>query len=102
MDATPALAFVARRERRIVAIFRQKGATSGPTAQRLQQLGLNDGRILRGLIATSIIRKAGPERYFLNEQAWNTRPRSAVSPRAVGIAGLLLVVLIITIYLLQR
>jgi hypothetical protein len=75
MTAVTSLASTLRHERKIVAAFRQLGAISGERAQRLKKLGLSDGPILRGLVTAEIVRRAGAERYFLDEQVWATRRR---------------------------
>jgi len=100
--AAAALALVARREHQVVAAFREKRATSGPTARKLRELGLNDSRVLRALITAEIIRKAGPERYFLNEVAWTARPQPKIPVRTVVIVALVLTIIIAVAFLAQR
>ncbi|HWO88078.1 MAG TPA: hypothetical protein VNL98_02890 [Gemmatimonadales bacterium] len=72
MASTAAQALAAS-ESRIVGLFRAGGALNSATAQRLQKLGLSDGKELRGLVKASIIRRAGAGRYFLSETTWATR-----------------------------
>ena len=76
----------ARFERQIVKVFRSQRAVSGPAALRLRDLGLKDSEVLRHLVATTIVRKAGPERYFLHEPTWAARGH--MSWRAVGVMAL--------------
>jgi hypothetical protein len=76
----------ARFERQIVKTFRTRGAVSGPSAQRLRDLGLKDTHLLRHLITATIVRKAGPERFFLHEATWAAR--DDMSWRTVGYLGL--------------
>lgn len=97
----PAL-LTARYERQIVKAFRSRGATSGPTAQRLRDLGLKDTDHLRVLVTATILRKAGPERFYLHEATWAARDH--MSWRTVGLlAGAVGVVLLgMLIYRLVR
>jgi hypothetical protein len=60
----------ARYERQIVQAFRSRRAVSGPAARRLRDLGLKDTEVLRQMVRATIVRKAGPERYFLHEATW--------------------------------
>jgi hypothetical protein len=100
--AAAALALVARREHQIVAAFREKRATSGPTARKLRELGLNDSRVFRALVTAAVIRKAGPERYFLSEAAWTTRPQPKIPVRTVVIVALMLAIIIGVVFLVRR
>jgi len=102
MGTPAALAFTAKREREIIAVFRQEHATSGPKAQPLRQLGLRDSRVLRSLITATVIRKAGPERYFLDETAWAARPQPTLDPRRVILFLVGLAVVAIVIFLARR
>lgn len=81
-----------------MALFRAKNATAGDTAQRLRELGLSDSVALRGMVLASVVRKAGADRYFLDEQAW-ARRRNLTGSLAlrVGVA-LALVVLAAVLY----
>jgi hypothetical protein len=63
----------ARYERDIVKVFRRHWATSAPAARRLRDLGLKDTSVLQGLLAAAVLRRAGPERYFLHEPTWAAR-----------------------------
>lgn len=85
----PAL-LTARYQRTIVKAFRLHNAISGQAAQRLRDLGLKDSDVLRQLVTATVVRKAGPERYFLHEPTWDAR--SHVSSRTLG--GLVLMVLL--------
>ncbi len=80
-----------RFERQIVKAFRKQGALSGASAHRLRDLGLKDSDVLRHLVAATILRKAGPERYFLHEPTWAARGHMSwrtVGWLALGLAGL--------------
>lgn len=63
----------ARYERQVVKAFRARQALSGPSAQKLRDLGLKDTDQLRRMVAATILRKAGPERFFLHEPTWAAR-----------------------------
>lgn len=60
----------ARVEREIVKTFRRHGALSGTAALRLRDLGLSGNPVLKGLVTRAVIRRAGPERYYLHEPSW--------------------------------
>jgi hypothetical protein len=97
----PAL-LTARSERQIVKVFRGRGAISGVGAKKLRDLGLKDTPVLRQLITATIVRKAGPERFFLHEPTWAARGQ--LSWRAVRQLGLAVGVVAIgaVTYLLLR
>jgi hypothetical protein len=92
----------ARYERQIVKAFRRRRAISGAAAQRLRDLGLKDSQTLRDLIGETIVRKAGPERFFLHEAAWAARDH--MSWRTVGLLGAMTGLLCVAtaLYLLLR
>ncbi len=62
-----------RDERIIAGAFRDRGALNGRTAQPLQALGLGNSAALRRMVTDSVVRRAGPHRYFLDEGLWATR-----------------------------
>jgi hypothetical protein len=66
-----------RDEGRIAAAFRDRGAMSGASAQPLVALGLMDSRVLRQMVAETVVRRAGPHRYYLDEGVWAGRRRMA-------------------------
>jgi hypothetical protein len=63
----------ARGESTVLLAFRAHGATGGGKALRLRDLGLNNSDALKRLVDLSVIRKAGPDRFYLDEQAWAGR-----------------------------
>ena len=73
MGITAALAITAADERQIVNAFRRGHALTGPLARPLRDLGLNDSRTLRHMVVSTVIRRAGPHRYFLDEKVWAGR-----------------------------
>lgn len=84
-----------RVEHEIIKTFRKAGAKSGTTARKLRELGLVGNPVLKGLVDRNVIRRAGPERYFLDETAWQSEKgmsntsfvRVAIAIIAIG-AGL--------------
>lgn len=82
----------ASNERRVVNAFRAARALSGATARRLADLRLTSSAALRVLLTERVIRKAGAERYFLDESLWaNRRRMSGLTMARVGIAAALAV-----------
>jgi hypothetical protein len=79
MRTAASIALTTRFESQIIKAFRTERAVSGPTARRLRDLGLKESRVLRELVTTSVIRKAGPERYFLDESVWAARRHATAS-----------------------
>ena len=73
MAINVALALTAASERRIVAVFRTHRALTARTALPLRELGLHESRALRGMVIETVLRRAGPERYYLDEGAWSAR-----------------------------
>lgn len=102
MHTTAPLALTNRFELQIINAFRAERAVSASSAQRLRDLGLKDSTILRGLVTCSVIRKAGPERFFLDEGAWTARRRPATWHLVLVVVGVMLVVGIGALYLNAR
>jgi len=75
MGTAAAVARTAADQRRIVKAFRSASAMTGATARRLREMGLNDSGRLRWMVRSTIIRRAGPERYFLDEAELTSRRR---------------------------
>lgn len=85
-----------RFERDIVKIFRRHWATNATAARRLRDMGLKDTDVLKGLVATTVLRRAGPERYFLHEPTWNARSHmSWPTVRRVAVLGALVLAAVI-------
>lgn len=87
MRTTAGVALVNRNELQIINAFRSERAVSGASARRLRELGLKDTRVLKAMVTSAVIRKAGPERYFLDEGMWASRrhiPVWALSLIAIG------------------
>lgn len=79
-----------RIEREIEETFRRHKATSAGSARKLRELGLSGSPALKGLIQESVIRRIGPERYFLHEAT--LRARSAMSSAALFRLALALII----------
>lgn len=91
----------ARYERQVVKAFRAQHAVSGQSAQRLRDLGLKDTDQLRRMVAATILRKAGPERFFLHEPTWAARDNMSwktVRRLAAG-AGLIIAAWVIYLWI---
>jgi hypothetical protein len=90
MQTTAGAVLTNRFQLQIVRAFRTERALSGPTARRLRDLGLKDTEVLRGLIEAAVIRKAGPERFYLDEGVWAARRHWPVWRLALVVLGVLL------------
>lgn len=77
MRVSESLALAASNARKIVGAFRAAGALSGSRARHLADLRLNNSAALRELIQARVVRKAGTDRYFLDEAVWAERRRLA-------------------------
>ncbi len=75
MRVSPSLALAASNARKVVSVFRAAGAVTGSKARHLADLRLNNGATLRELVASGVVRKAGADRYFIDEDAWARRRR---------------------------
>jgi hypothetical protein len=102
MRTTAGIALTRRYELQIVNAFLAERALSGPSARRLRDLGLKDSRVLQGLITAAVIRKAGPERYFLDESLWANRRQPAAWYLWVAVGGALLALGLGALYLNSR
>lgn len=73
MSVTATLALAASNARRVVGAFRAGRAVTGSSARRLADLRVNLSPTLRELINARIVRKAGADRYYLDEDLWARR-----------------------------
>ena len=80
MRVSESLALAASNARKVVGIFRAAGAVNGRRAQQLADLRLNNSTALRDLIQSRVVRKAGADRYVLDEAVWAQRRRFAAGP----------------------
>lgn len=92
MARTTALPSSDQNERRIAEAFRARGAMTGASALPLVSLGLNDSRALRQMVAGTVVRRAGPHRYYLDEQVWAGRRRMEWSNVLRVVVGVVLAV----------
>jgi hypothetical protein len=90
----------ARYEQDIVKVFRRHWATSAPAARRLRDLGLKDNSVIQGMLTATVLRRAGPERYFLHEPTWQARDH--MSWNTVGKVGIVAAAVAILAYVLLR
>jgi hypothetical protein len=83
---------ILRNERKVVRRFREAGATSPAAAVTLDQLQLRRGIGLHRLRDRAVIREAGHDRFYLDEEVWAALGRTR---RRVSVAVLCLIVLFI-------
>ena len=78
---TPAFANAVSSELLIVRAFRQERAVTIRAAKSLRDLQLHNSQILQRMVGAAILRRAGPDRYFLDERVW--AGRRTLSTRSV-------------------
>ena len=83
---------ILRRERKVVRRFREAGATAPAAARSVDDLHIHNTLALRRLRHLAVIREAGSDRLYLDEEVWEALGRSR---RRVSVAVLCLIVLII-------
>ena len=86
-------AMVARKQRDIVHVYRDAGATTAARARTPDDLGMDRDRIFDGLIDRAVIRESGDGRYYLDEPSWGALQRAR---RRLAVAVVLIVVIILT------
>ena len=95
-----AAAAIVAKEKRIVAAFRQAGATSRESAMTREAIGLHGHLAFSKLVGHAVLREAGEGRFYLDEQKWEAlrqfRQRLALGMLLLVAAGLL------TAYLVTR
>ena len=99
---SPALAAAASSERFIVNAFRQERAVTIKAAKSLRDLRLNDSKVLQGMVGAAILRKAGPERYFLDEQVWASRRTLSTRTASRIAVVVVLVISAVAVYLFGK
>ena len=90
---------ILRRERQVVRRFREGNATAPSAARTLDELQVPRGSGLRRLRHRVVIREAGAERFYLDEEVWEALESTR---RRVSIAVLCLIVLLIVAVLAVR
>lgn len=102
MRTTADAVLTTRFQLQIVRAFQAERADTAPRARRLRDLGLRDSQVLQDLVASAVLRKAGPERYFLDEEVWARRRHLPAWQLLLVIVGVLGVVGLGALYLGSR
>jgi len=89
-------------EQRIAGAFRSRGAMSGASALPLMDLGLMDSRALRQMVAETLVRRAGPHRYYLDDQVWASRRGLAWRNVLRAVVGVALAIAATALFLYNR
>ncbi|HEX3866504.1 MAG TPA: hypothetical protein VHV78_07105 [Gemmatimonadaceae bacterium] len=84
MAAAAAAAAIIRKERDMVAHFRQHNALSPATAKTMTELGVHPEFVWTRLVRRAVIRESAPGLYYFDEPSWNAR--NATRRRAALIA----------------
>ena len=71
MGASPA-AIVTAMEKRIVAAFREGGATSADKAVTPDSIGAHGRVAFKKLVGHAVLRESGSGRYYLDERKWES------------------------------
>lgn len=101
MGAAVAAAAVIRKEKELVAIFRERRALSPASAMTLADLGVHPRLAWTILERHSVIREAQPGLYYLDEAAWAASIRARRRRAAVLAPAIILIVLAIA-FLTER
>lgn len=80
--------------------LRTAGAVSRETARTAEQLGITHGVILHRLRDRAVIREAGPDHFYLDEESWEAVRRSR--RRAIHIAWLIALVILLAVLFSRR
>jgi len=88
-------AIIIRREKDVVALFRQAKAVSPETAQPLSRVGASDDVALKRLRRRAVVREAAPDRFYLDEPSWTalTTLRRRMTLVVFGLALAILAIL---------
>jgi hypothetical protein len=70
MGAAAAIAVMRMKEREVVDDFRAAGALTPATAQSYATMGFGEGRALKRLHNSAVIRETSPGLYYLDEEVW--------------------------------
>jgi hypothetical protein len=70
MGAPAVAAVILRKERELVDLFRDAGATTPATAKSLGDVGVIQAWPLSRLRRRAIIRETAPGKYYLDEEVW--------------------------------
>ena len=70
MGAPAIAAVIIRKEREVMDLFREVGATSPAAARTFADIGVEQAWPLSRLRRRAVIREAAPGRYYLDEEVW--------------------------------
>jgi hypothetical protein len=70
MGAPAVAAVILRRERELIDLFRDAGATTPATAKSLDDIGVMQAWPLSRLRRRAIVREAAPGKYYVDEEVW--------------------------------
>jgi hypothetical protein len=88
-------AVILGKERRMVATFEARGATSREKALTLEQLGISRGVILRRLRERAVVREGEHDHFYLDRESWNAVRRGR--RRAVHVIAVILLALLLAL-----
>ena len=84
----------------MVSRLRMAGATSPQQARTLEELGISRGLVLRRLRERAVVRLAGPDRFYLDEQSWAAVRRSR--RRAIHISWVIALIIVLAVLFARR
>ena len=70
MGAPAIAAVIVKKERELVDLFREAGATTPAAAKTLEEVGVHQAWPLSRLRRRAVVREAVPGRYYLDEEVW--------------------------------
>ena len=98
------IAAVVARERKIVAAFRDAGATSRDRATTAAALGVHEGLAFRILCRRAVLREAGERRFYLDEPRWEAlrARRRHIAFTILGVVVLAGIALLVVLRAMRR
>lgn len=84
----------------MVSRLRMAGATSAQQARTLEELGISRGLVLRRLRERAVIRQAGPDRFYLDEQSWEAVRRGR--RRAIHVSWVIVLIIVLAVLFARR
>jgi hypothetical protein len=85
---------VIKKEREIVDAFRRAGATSAARARSLDDVGLDDNRMVDRLRSRAVLREGSPGLLYLDEPSWFALQRIRRRAALVMLSVIVFVVLL--------
>jgi hypothetical protein len=70
MGAPAVAAVILRKERELIDLFRDAGATTPATAKSLDDVGVMQAWPLSRLRRRAVVREAAPGKYYVDEEVW--------------------------------